>query len=87
MERFLNSERKATTPCLIFVFVGNAIQVADANCAAILGIIRLALFVAPILACKFSMDKPLTAEAMILFEIQEEFRLKPHLLDRVYSQN
>jgi hypothetical protein len=44
--------------------------VADApNCAAILGIIRTALFVAPILACKFSMDKPLTAEAMILFEI------------------
>jgi hypothetical protein len=59
--------------------------VADApNCAAILGIIHTALFVAPIL--KFSMDKPLTAEA-ILFEIQEEFRLKLHLLDRVYSQN
>jgi hypothetical protein len=53
------------------------------NCAAILGIIRTALFVAPILACKFSMDKPLTAEAMILSKLQEEFRLKPHLLDRV----
>jgi hypothetical protein len=26
------------------------------------------------------MDKPLTAEAMILLKLQEEFRLKPHLL-------
>jgi hypothetical protein len=29
------------------------------------------------------MDKPLTAEAMILFEITGRISAKPHLLDRV----
>jgi hypothetical protein len=86
MERFLNSEKSDYTLRLIFVFREMLYKWLMHKLCCNIRHNSLGTICSTNLG-KFSMDKPLTAEAMILFEITGRISAKTHLLDRVYSQN